>query len=98
MPNPFYQIYEGAALLAGAEPWFIITSAATRCLPDLDGMPDEVWRRCQLVYICTPGNPCGAVMDVDVLSRLIALADRHDFIIASDECYSETVSFFFLLL
>src|SRR3569832_131690 len=89
MPNPFYQIYEGAALLAGAEPWFINTTAATRFIPDLDGMPDEVWRRSQLVYICTPGNPSGAVMDVDVLRRLIALADRHDFIIASNECYSE---------
>src|SRR3569833_1523448 len=60
MPNPFYQIYEGAALLAGAEPWFINTTAATRFIPDLDGVPDEVWRRCQLVYICTPGNPSGA--------------------------------------
>ena len=89
MPNPFYQIYEGAALLGGAEPWFINTTVATRFIPDLDGVPDEVWRRCQLVYICTPGNPSGAVMDADVLSRLIALADRHDFIIASDECYSE---------
>ena len=89
MPNPFYQIYEGAALLAGAQPWFINTLATTRFIPDFDSVPDEVWRRCQLVYICTPGNPSGAVMDFDVLSHLIALADRHDFIIASDECYSE---------
>src|SRR3569623_826988 len=85
MPNPFYQIYEGAALLAGAEPWFINTTAATRFIPDLAGMPDEVWRRCQLVYICAPGNPSGAVMAVAVLHRLLALADRHDFIIATDE-------------
>src|SRR3569832_1726670 len=89
MPNPFYQIYEGAALLAGAEPWFINTTAATRFIPDLDGMPDEVWRRCQLVYICTPGNPSGAVMDVDVLCCFFVFVDCYDFFFVSDECYSE---------
>jgi N-succinyldiaminopimelate aminotransferase len=89
MPNPFYQIYEGAALLAGAQPVFLNTTAATGYLPDFDSVADSVWSRCQLVYICTPGNPTGAVMDSAALQRLIALADRHDFIIASDECYSE---------
>ncbi|NNG12754.1 MAG: aminotransferase class I/II-fold pyridoxal phosphate-dependent enzyme, partial [Halobacteria archaeon] len=89
MPNPFYQIYEGAALLAGAEPVFMNTTAATGYLPDLDSIPAAVWSRCQLVYVCTPANPTGAVMDIASLQKLIQLADRHDFIIASDECYSE---------
>ena len=89
MPNPFYQIYEGATLLASAEPYYMNTTAATGYLPDLDAVPDEIWKRCQLIYTCTPGNPTGAVMDVAYLQRLIELADRHDFIIASDECYSE---------
>ena len=89
MPNPFYQIYEGAAFLAGAEPWHHNTGAATGFVPDFDGVPDDVWRRCQLIYICTPGNPSGAVIGAAALHRLIELADRHDFIIASDECYSE---------
>jgi len=89
MPNPFYQIYEGAALLAGAEPVFLNTTVDTGYQPDFDSVPDSVWSRCQLVYICTPGNPTGAVMDSTALQHLITLADRHDFIIASDECYSE---------
>ena len=89
MPNPFYQIYEGAALLAGAEPWFMNTLADNRFLPDLDNVPAEVWQRCQLLYLCSPGNPTGAVADADTLRKLIKLADEHDFIIASDECYSE---------
>jgi N-succinyldiaminopimelate aminotransferase len=89
MPNPFYQIYEGAALLAGAEPVVMNTTAATGYLPDLDNIPAAVWSRCQLVYICTPGNPTGAVMDSASLQKLIQLSDRHDFIIAADECYSE---------
>lgn len=89
MPNPFYQIYEGAALLAGAEPYFINTTAETGFLPDWDSVPDAVWKRCQLLYLCSPGNPSGTVESLDSLQRLISLADRHDFIIASDECYSE---------
>jgi N-succinyldiaminopimelate aminotransferase len=92
MPNPFYQIYEGAALLAGAEPYFMATTRATGYRPDLDAVPDPVWARCQLVYICSPGNPSGAVMPLEQLQRLIELADRHDFVIASDECYSEIYS------
>lgn len=89
MPNPFYQIYEGAAFLAGAEPWFMNTEEQNGFLPDLDAVPESVWKRCQLLYICTPGNPTGAVMDVAYLKRVLELADRYDFIIASDECYAE---------
>lgn len=89
MPNPFYQIYEGAALLAGAEPYFLNTTRETGYLPDFDAVPESVWARCQLLYICSPGNPTGAVMGEDTQRRLIELAQRHDFIIASDECYSE---------
>ena len=89
MPNPFYQIYEGAAFLAGAEPWFQNTTAATGYRPDFSAVPAEVWQRCQLIYICTPGNPSGAVLEGDALQQLIALADQYDFVIASDECYSE---------
>ena len=89
MPNPFYQIYEGAALLAGARPWFMNTTRESGLLPDFDTVPEAVWERCQLVYICTPGNPTGAVLPKPTLQQLIALADQHDFVIASDECYSE---------
>ena len=89
MPNPFYQIYEGAALLAGAEPVFMNTTAETGYLPDFSRIPDALWQRVQLVYICSPGNPTGAVMGMPELQGLIELADRHDFVIASDECYSE---------
>jgi len=89
MPNPFYQIYEGAALLAGAEPWYLNTLADTGFIPDFARVPAAVWERTQLVYICSPGNPSGAVMDTQSLQELIGLADRHGFIIASDECYSE---------
>ena len=89
LPNPFYQIYEGAALLAGAEPWFQNTTAESGYRPDFAAVPAEVWKFCQLVYICSPGNPSGAVLDLAALQQLIELADRHDFVIASDECYSE---------
>ena len=61
MPNPFYQIYEGAALLAGAEPYFLNTLEASNYLPDFDAVPEAIWQRCQLIYICSPGNPSGAV-------------------------------------
>ena len=89
MPNPFYQIYEGAALLAGGTPHFINCSAETAFKPDFDAVPEQVWRNCELLYICTPGNPTGALLDADDLQQLIELADRYDFTIASDECYSE---------
>ena len=89
MPNPFYQIYEGAAFLAGAEPFYINTTADNNYLPDFDAIDDETWKRCQLLYICSPGNPTGAVINKVTLQKLITLAEKHDFIIASDECYSE---------
>jgi N-succinyldiaminopimelate aminotransferase len=89
MPNPFYQIYEGAALLAGAEPWYLDTTAANGFLPDLDAVPPEAWERCRILFICSPGNPTGAVMDEDYLLRVLELAGRHDFVIASDECYAD---------
>ncbi len=89
MPNPFYQIYEGAALLAGAELWFLNILADTGFVPDIHSVPVDVWRRCQLIYLCSPGNPTGAVVDATTLRHLITLADEHDFIIAADECYSE---------
>lgn len=89
MPNPGYQIYEGAALLAGAEPHFMNSTAATGFLPDLDAVPVDVWRRCQLLFLCSPANPVGAVMDVAYLQRALQLAEAHDFVIASDECYAD---------
>lgn len=89
MPNPFYQIYEGAALLAGAEPYFLNTLEESGYLPDFDSVPDEIWQRCQLIYICSPGNPTGSVIDQDDQEKLLELAEKHDFVIASDECYTE---------
>lgn len=89
MPNPFYQIYEGAALLAGAEPYFLNCTQANGFLPDLDAVPGDVWQDCQLLFLCSPGNPTGAVMDEAYFRRALELAEQHDFIIASDECYSE---------
>ncbi|HIP53191.1 MAG TPA: succinyldiaminopimelate transaminase [Chromatiales bacterium] len=88
MPNPFYQIYEGAALLAGATPHYLPCQAETG-LPDFDAVPAEIWARCQLLYICSPHNPTGSVIDQATLQRLIRRADEHDFVIAADECYSE---------
>jgi N-succinyldiaminopimelate aminotransferase len=89
MPNPFYQIYEGAALLSGAEPWFLNTTPDTDYLPDFDSVPASVWKRCQLVYVCSPGNPTGQVIDSVSLQRLLERAEQYDFVVASDECYSE---------
>lgn len=89
MPNPFYQIYEGAALLAGAEPYFLPTTAATGYVPDLEAVPEDIWRRCQVLFLCSPGNPTGAVVSVAYLQRALELADRFDFVIAADECYTE---------
>ena len=89
MPNPFYQIYEGAALLAGAEPVYLDATEETGFQPDFDAVPEAAWERCQLLYLCSPANPTGAVLNEDRLAQLIALAERHDFVIASDECYSE---------
>jgi N-succinyldiaminopimelate aminotransferase len=89
MPNPFYQIYEGAALLAGATPEFLNTTAGNRFQPDLDAVPDEIWKRCEILFLCSPGNPTGAVLSLEFLRHALALADKHDFIVASDECYAE---------
>ena len=89
MPNPFYQIYEGAALLAGAKPFLLDTTAATRYLPDLDAVPESIWCRCQVLFLCSPGNPTGTVLPQEFLQRVLALAERHDFIVAADECYTE---------
>jgi N-succinyldiaminopimelate aminotransferase len=89
MPNPFYQIYEGAALLAGAEPVFLNTTSANRFQPDLDTVPAEVWKRCDVLFLCSPGNPTGAVLSLDFLRHALRLAEKYDFVVASDECYAE---------
>jgi N-succinyldiaminopimelate aminotransferase len=89
MPNPGYQIYEGATLLAGAEPYFLDTTAATGFIPDLDAVPEAVWRRCQVLFLCSPGNPTGAVLTPAYLNQALELAERYDFVIAADECYAE---------
>ncbi|MCE7763240.1 succinyldiaminopimelate transaminase [Pseudomonas putida] len=88
-PNPFYQIYEGAALLAGATPHYLPCLEDNGFNPDFDAVPAEVWKRCQILFLCSPGNPTGALVPMDTLKKLIALADEHDFVIAADECYSE---------
>ena len=89
MPNPFYQIYEGAALLAGARPYFLNTVADNNYRMDFARVPAELWQQVQLVYICSPGNPTGTVLQHADLAHILELAERHDFLIASDECYSE---------
>lgn len=88
-PNPFYQIYEGAAFLAGAEPWFVNCTAEHRFQPDWDSVPEDVWANTQLVFVCSPGNPTGAVASLADWERLFKLSDQYGFVIASDECYSE---------
>ncbi|MEP7311892.1 MAG: succinyldiaminopimelate transaminase, partial [Pseudomonadota bacterium] len=89
MPNPGYQIYEGAALLAGAEPWYLDTTPANGYLPDLASVPAAVWTRCQLLYLCSPANPVGAVMSTAYLQQALRLAEQYDFVIAADECYAD---------
>ena len=88
-PNPFYQIYEGAALLAGAEPLYVDASAEKALSMDFDEVPQALWPRVQLVYTCSPANPSGRVMALSEWKRLFELSDRYGFVIASDECYSE---------
>lgn len=88
-PNPFYQIYEGGALLAGAEPWYVPSDPARNFAVDWDSVPPEVWARTQLIFACSPGNPTGAVMPLEEWNKLFELSDRYGFVIASDECYSE---------
>lgn len=91
-PNPFYQIYEGAALLAGAQVVFVDAQAEHGFIPQLQQIPETVWQRCQLLHLCSPGNPTGAVMSLQDYALALELADRHNFVIASDECYSELYS------
>jgi N-succinyldiaminopimelate aminotransferase len=88
-PNPFYQIYEGAALLAGATPYYVPSVASRNFALDWESVPDAIWAETQLLYVCSPGNPTGAVMPIDEWQKLFALSDRYGFVIASDECYSE---------
>ena len=88
-PNPFYQIYEGAAILAGAMPYFVNTVPENNYIMDFAAIPEDVLARTQLVYVCSPGNPTGKVMSLDEWEYLFSLSDKHGFVIASDECYSE---------
>ena len=85
LPNPFYQIYEGAAIMAGAEPFYVPASEK----PDLSAVPQDVWPKVKLAYVCSPGNPTGAVLNLDDWNTIFAYADRYGFTIAADECYSE---------
>ena len=88
-PNPFYQIYEGAAYLAGAEPYFANSDPARNFAPDYSSIPEEIWQRVQLLFVCSPGNPTGAVLTLEDWKELFDLSDRYGFVIAADECYSE---------
>ena len=88
-PNPFYQIYEGAALLAGAQPYFAPSDPSRNFAVDWDSVPDAIWARTQMIFVCSPGNPTGAVMPLSEWKKLFDLSDRYGFVIASDECYSE---------
>jgi N-succinyldiaminopimelate aminotransferase len=89
MPNPFYQIYEGAALLAGARPWYVNGDPDHNFAHDWSAVPEHVWERTQLLFVCSPDNPTGRVVTGDEWRRLFAMADRHGFVIAADECYAE---------
>jgi N-succinyldiaminopimelate aminotransferase len=88
-PNPFYQIYEGAALLAGASPYFLNTLPESNFALNYAQLPEETWQRVQLIYVCSPGNPSGHVMNLAEWQDLFEMSDRYGFVIASDECYSE---------
>jgi N-succinyldiaminopimelate aminotransferase len=87
--NPFYQIYEGAALFAGAKMWYVNTTMENGLLPNFKSVPSTVWKQCQLLYICTPNNPTGEVMGQQDFEHLFQLSEKYDFVIAADECYSE---------
>lgn len=89
MPNPFYQIYEGATLLAGGEVRFLNCLPENNYQPDFDSIPDEQWQQCQVLFVCTPGNPSGSTLSLDELQLLVKKAQQHDFLLISDECYSE---------
>jgi N-succinyldiaminopimelate aminotransferase len=88
-PNPFYQIYEGAALLAGAHPYYVNATPERGFAADYGSVPAEIWGRTQLLYVCSPGNPTGKVLDLGEWKEIFSLSDRHGFVVASDECYSE---------
>lgn len=89
MPSPFYQIYEGAAIMAGAEPRYLPSTEVSGFQPDFTQVDEADWQRCRVLYLCNPSNPTGAVLQIDDYTELLALAVRHDFVICSDECYSE---------
>jgi N-succinyldiaminopimelate aminotransferase len=89
MPNPFYQIYEGAALISGAEPYLVNCTEKTGFAPDFASVPEDIWKRCQILYLSTPGNPTGAVIDYPMMLDLLQKSYKYDFVICSDECYSE---------
>jgi len=88
-PNPFYQIYEGAALLSGAEPYYVPNTSEHQFATDWDAVPEAIWQQTQLVFVCSPGNPTGKIMPLEEWQKLFELSDRYGFVIASDECYSE---------
>ncbi|WP_404414477.1 succinyldiaminopimelate transaminase [Marinospirillum sp.] len=89
MPNPFYQIYEGATLLAGGQPHYLNCTAENGFQPDFTQVPEAIWKDTQMVFICSPGNPTGALLSFEQQKTLLELADQHDFVICADECYSE---------
>jgi len=88
-PNPFYQIYEGATLLGGAEPYYVANTADNNYAAHWDAVPADVWAKTQLLFVCSPGNPTGKIMPLDEWQKLFELSEKYDFVIASDECYSE---------
>ena len=88
-PNPCYQIYEGAALLAGADTYYLNCNSDDGFVPDLDAVPETIWQRCQLLQLCAPGNPTGATLSLAYYKKAFELADKYDFIVSNDECYSE---------
>ncbi len=89
MPNPFYQIYEGAAILAGVEPYYLNTVEENNFLPNLTAVPDDVWARCEVLFLCNPGNPSGTFLSLNDWRAALVLAERFDFVIAADECYAD---------
>ena len=88
-PNPFYQIYEGATLLGGAQPYYVPNTAENNFAANWDDVPDQVWAKTQLLFVCSPGNPTGKIMPLDEWQKLFQLSEKYGFVIASDECYSE---------
>lgn len=88
-PNPFYQVYEGAAFLAGATPVYLACDSSNDFIPDFNAVDPQVWQQCQVLFLCSPGNPSGSVIPRATLVRVLELADEHNFIVASDECYTE---------